>query len=239
MKFSKLFIPFAVFAALMFVACGDDSSSTNAITPPDGDGWSESYDQPKSSAIGNSSSSSKAKSSSSGKSSSSSSSVLKQSSSSDMSSSSENICTTCEYDVLTDERDGQTYKTVLIGEQWWMAENLNYAYLQPTEKLDSSSFCYNDSLSYCDKYGRLYLWSAAVDSAGLFSTNGKDCGFDMRCILDLPVRGVCPSGWHLPTDEEFGLLTDFAGGCTPAEKNLKLRYGMVLMTILFLCCRQV
>lgn len=253
MKFAKSFIPFVVLPTLLFVACGDDTSSTNASAFPDevadktelntydcdmshigkkvfvtdleknyecdGDEWFESYDQPKSSAKGKSSSSSKAKSSSSGKSSSSSSSVGKQSSSSDMSSSSENICTTCEYDVLTDERDGQTYKTVLIGEQWWMAENLNYAYLQPTEKLDSSSFCYNDSLSYCDKYGRLYLWSAAVDSAGLFSTNGKDCGFDMRCILDLPVRGFCPSGWHLPTDEEFGLLTDFAGGCTPAEKK--------------------
>ena len=187
----------------------------------DGEEWFESYDQPKSGAKGKSSSSSKGISSSSGKSSSSSSSVGKQSSSSVKSSSSENICTTCEYDVLTDERDGRKYKTVLIGEQWWMAENLNYAYLQPTEELDSSSFCYNDSLSYCDKYGRLYLWSAAVDSAGLFSTNGKDCGFDMRCILDLPVRGVCPSGWHLPTDEEFGLLTNFAGGCTPAEKKLK------------------
>jgi uncharacterized protein (TIGR02145 family) len=59
MKLFSLFAPFAVFSALMFVACGDDSSSTNAITPPDGDGWSEPYDQPKSSAIGNSSSSGK------------------------------------------------------------------------------------------------------------------------------------------------------------------------------------
>ena len=193
----------------------------------DGEEWFESYDQPKSGAKGKSSSSSKGKSSSFGKASSSSS--EKESSSSSVveqsSSSSENICTTCEYDVLTDERDGQMYKTVLIGEQWWMAENLNYAYLQPTEELDSSSFCYNDSLSYCDKYGRLYLWSAAVDSAGLFSTNGEGCGFDMRCVQEFPVRGVCPSGWHLPTSEEFALLVNTVGGFYPAAPKLKSTIG--------------
>ena len=56
--------------------------------------------------------------------------------------------------VLTDERDGQTYKIVKIGDQTWMAENLNYK----TE----SSFCYNDSTEYCETYGRLYTWAAAV-----------------------------------------------------------------------------
>ncbi|MBO4768741.1 MAG: fibrobacter succinogenes major paralogous domain-containing protein [Bacteroidales bacterium] len=86
----------------------------------------------------------------------------------------------CEYGVLTDERDGQTYKTVKIGGLWWMAENLNYAYLRPTERSDSSSFCYNDSLEYCEKYGRLYTWYAALKA--------------------------CPSGWHLPWTKEFETL---------------------------------
>ena len=61
--------------------------------------------------------------------------------------------TDIEYGALTDVRDGQTYRTVPIGNQVWMAENLNYA--------SDASFCYGDDPKYCEKYGRLYGWSDA------------------------------------------------------------------------------
>ena len=118
----------------------------------------------------------------------------------------------CEYGSLTDFRDGQTYKTVKIGDMEWMAENLNYAYLQPTDGLDSTSFCYNDSLEYCETYGRLYTWAAVVDSAGLFSSQGMGCGYYAQCTFTRHIRGVCPEGWHVADTTEWQTLIAMVSG---------------------------
>lgn len=135
----------------------------------------------------------------------------------------------CEYGSLTDERDGQVYKTVKISEQWWMAENLNFRYPPKDGTLDSCSFCFNDSLEYCEKYGRLYLWSAAMDSAALFSDNGKGCGMDAGCTPVYPVRGVCPEGWHIPSKEEWRTLNVKTKPVYPTEYSSEDDYGGFMM----------
>ena len=118
---------------------------------------------------------------------------------------------------LTDNRDGQTYKTVTIGTQTWMAENLNYE--------TANSYCYNDNSANCTKYGRLYTWAAAMDSAGTWSANGKGCGYNETCSPAYPVRGVCPEGWHLPTQTEWNTLFTAVGGSSVAGKKLKSTSG--------------
>jgi uncharacterized protein (TIGR02145 family) len=107
-----------------------------------------------------------------------------------------------------DERDGQSYKIVKIGDQVWMAENLNF-------KIDSS-FCYNDSAEYCEKYGRLYRWAAAVGKLE------SECGHGYTCSLPSGnIQGVCPNGWHLPSMVEWNTLFTTVGG--PLAANMKLR----------------
>jgi uncharacterized protein (TIGR02145 family) len=90
-----------------------------------------------------------------------------------------------EYGFVTDD-GGQTYKTVVIGTQTWMAENLNYNI--------SGSTCNSD----CVKYGRLYTWYQAMTNVGFIEPKH-------------PYRGACPQGWHIPIDTEWTKLTNFVG----------------------------
>jgi uncharacterized protein (TIGR02145 family) len=87
-----------------------------------------------------------------------------------------------------------------------MAQNLNYAYKLPESGADSISFCYKNDPVNCEKYGRMYTWMAAIDSAALFSEKAKGCGYWGGCSLTYPVRGVCPTGWHIPTEAEWNSL---------------------------------
>ena len=136
----------------------------------------------------------------------------------------------CEYGILKDSRDGQEYKTVKIGEQWWMAENLNYAYTgvpfdNGYSTSDSTSWCLDNDPANCAKYGRLYTWAAAMDSVGEWSANGKGCGNGNKCSPTYPVRGICPEGWHLPDTTEWRTLFTAVGGQSTAGKMLKSTSG--------------
>jgi uncharacterized protein (TIGR02145 family) len=101
-----------------------------------------------------------------------------------------------------DTRDHKTYKQVTIGSQTWMAENLNYDTADGT-----SSWCYGNKPDSCTKYGRLYNWNTAM--AGSTSSTANPSG----------IRGVCPSGWHLPSSAEWGALVSYVG--SPAGTKLK------------------
>lgn len=134
------------------------------------------------------------------------------------------LCSTGEYDSETqicDVRDNQVYKIVTIGEQTWMAENLNFNYNVGTAK----SYCLGTKADTCAKYGRFYTWAAAMDSAGTFSANGKNCGYAVACSASETVRGVCPEGFHLPTKAEFETLIEAVGGKSAAGKALKAASG--------------
>jgi uncharacterized protein (TIGR02145 family) len=99
-----------------------------------------------------------------------------------------------------------TCKKVTIGNQTWMAENLNI-------ETSSGSGCYDNVKSNCVKYGRLYDWNTAMNGAS--SSNTSPSG----------VRGVCPAGWHLPSYAEWKELVDFAGGSLTAGTKLKASTG--------------
>lgn len=135
-----------------------------------------------------------------------------------------------EYGSMTDSRDGKTYKTVTIGTQTWMAENLNYYDEYKTPSVKKSS-CYDRNSKYCSVFGRLYEWTAAIDSVALAKA-GYVCGWGSSCarltdeaLAAKPIQGVCPDGWHLPSAAEFDALRTAVGGPDIAGEVLKSTSG--------------
>ena len=107
--------------------------------------------------------------------------------------------------------DISNYRTVNIGSQKWMAENLNYNV--------SGSKCYGNSESNCNTYGRLYNWSTAM---GLPSNcNSNTCSNQIQSKH----RGICPIGWHIPNDADWNVLMDYVGGSSVAGTKLKSTSG--------------
>ena len=126
--------------------------------------------------------------------------------------------------TFTDDRDNKVYKWVKIGNQVWMAENL--AYLPRVNRVADGSedaagsyyYVYGyDGTNVADAkatdnyatYGVLYNWTAAMDGEASSTTNPSG------------IQGVCPTGWHLPSDAEWTELTDYLGGRSVAGGKLK------------------
>ena len=208
---------FALILALMVVACGDDDSDF-ATRPSDDSSSSVCGDcdgvSSSSKNLGSVVSSSSVNSSGNGSSGNEFNTSIQSSSSLPLAiPCKDSTRDDCEYGSIIDERDGQIYKTVKIGSQWWMAENLNFE----TE----GSYCYDDLDGNCSEYGKLFRRSAAMDSAGVYSTNAKGCRAGVKCDLVYPVRGACPVGWHLPDSTEWSILFAAVGGESKAGVMLK------------------
>jgi len=103
--------------------------------------------------------------------------------------------------TLEDIRDGKTYKTVLIGEQEWMAENLNY---KKSEGADSIGRCFDDTIQVnCDLLGRLYTWAEAMNLDTTYN--------EKHLAYGTPLTGICPEHWHIPTQNDWNKLVDYVG----------------------------
>lgn len=105
-----------------------------------------------------------------------------------------------QYDSIVDNRDGQVYKTVKIGEQVWMAQNLNYADDVKMPELKGNMWCYDNNPEKCSLMGRLYTWNVAKDS-------------------------LCPDGYRLPDTTAWNTLIVVAGGEAKAAAVLKSQFG--------------
>jgi uncharacterized protein (TIGR02145 family) len=116
------------------------------------------------------------------------------------------------FGTMTDQ-DGKSYKTVVIGTQTWMAENLSTIHYRNGDPIplvsENNSWSGLDSGAYCMcnntnntqiviTYGMLYNWHAVSDS-----------------------RNIAPTGWHVPTDDEWDQLIDFLGGEDEAAEKMK------------------
>jgi len=104
---------------------------------------------------------------------------------------------------------GQNYSTAQIGTQCWMQQNLNTgiringgANAQDDGIIEK--YCYDDIPANCNIYGGLYLWDEA-----------------MKYTTQQGTQGICPSGWHIPTDAEWSDLTTYLGGESVAGGKMK------------------
>jgi uncharacterized protein (TIGR02145 family) len=113
--------------------------------------------------------------------------------------------------------DIANYRTVQIGEQVWMAENLDYNV--------EGSRCYNNDPANCAKYGRLYDYATAMDIDTEYNS-------ELWGGSDAKHQGICPKGWHIPSNADWNVLMQFVNPscddnkkCAGAGTKLKATSG--------------
>ena len=141
------------------------------------------------------------------------------------------------YGEFTDPRDGQVYKTIRYGISYgyygldsitFFAQNLNYGKMIPggTQMTDSTKFCYDDDPWYCDNgFGGLYTWAAAMNfpaACDSFAMGSAECPVEYN-LMSNPIpefqnklyfvlhQGICPEGWHVMNQEEWGMVMEGSG----------------------------
>ncbi len=114
-------------------------------------------------------------------------------------------------DTLIDTRDGKKYRTISIGNQCWMQDNLDYGVYLTSSTFQSNNgiferFAYNNDTTNCPIYGALYQWNEAMNYTTTVGT-----------------KGVCPTGWHLPSDAEW-ITLETTLGMSAGQANLNTAF---------------
>lgn len=116
-----------------------------------------------------------------------------------------------QYGTLIDERDGETYRTVKIGDKIWMAESLRFK--------AEGSFAPGGEEANVQKYGRLYTWTTAMDIPAEYATESPARDMAMyEKMKDENYRGLAPEGWHIPSNKEWESLMEHMASGSDGEE---------------------
>jgi uncharacterized protein (TIGR02145 family) len=126
---------------------------------------------------------------------------------------------------FVDPRDGYAYSTVLIGTQCWFAENLRTTKRPDGTNLVEGAGMYSNPAGYDSPWGRLYDWNTAMNGVAAAASIGAK------------IQGICPVGWHIPSDynanaaDDFQKLSNYLGGDTVAGGKMKVNSSLPYWTV--------
>jgi len=115
------------------------------------------------------------------------------------------------YGTFVDPEDGSVYRTIQIGAQVWLAGNINRGEMinGSNDQKDNGKiekYCYDNNPALCNRYGGLYQWDEAMQ----YSTEES-------------AQGICPTGWHIPSDSEWKILEIYLGMSRGAADDILWR----------------